>query len=169
MFDIKADFKNKEVLIKTKNMADLTMDGVRKGFYELGKLLKKESVALINKKPKSGRLYSIVKNGIRTIHQASAPGEAPAVITGRLRASVDFEVSGSNTMTFGAKNSVTMRASTDVVSTGGSTQHVIDYPKYLEDGTMKMAARPFLKPAIENNYRNAEVIFEKQIEKSVTK
>jgi hypothetical protein len=169
MFQIKADFKNKKVLLKTKKMDQLTIKGIRKGFYDLGRDLKKDAIRLINKKPKSGRIYLIRKNGVLIPHQASAPGEAPAVITGRLRKSVDFLVSGGNNMIFGARRSFNMRSQlkgTDFTMKG-TRQHVIEYPKYLEDGTNKMKARPYLLPAIKNNYRNARVAFKNQINKSI--
>lgn len=171
MFSIKTNPKNKTVLLKTKKLDQLTREGIRKGFYYLGKDLIKESRVLINKKPKTGRVYLIRKNGILQEHRASSAGEAPAVITGRLRESVDFLVSGGNTMIFGARKNVRMRSTTQGAgfSMTGTAQHVIDYPKYLEDKTMKIAARPYLLPAIKKNYRNAEVHFKDQIDKSIGK
>jgi HK97 gp10 family phage protein len=63
-------------------------------------------------------------------HRASSPGQPPAVDTGRLRASITHEVEVSE--------DITGRVGTNVV-----------YSKFLEHGTSKMAARPFLFPALE--------------------
>lgn len=73
---------------------------------------------------KSGRLY---RRGKRT-HQASAPGEAPAVDTGILRASIATARDGE------------LRA---VVQVGA------DYGIWLEFGTRRMAPRPFLGSAFD--------------------
>ena len=75
--------------------------------------------------PKSGRLY--VRAG--RIHQASAPGEAPAVDTGNLANSIQTHVLA-----------------------GGLTAEVTagaEYGLYLELGTLRMAPRPFFAPATE--------------------
>lgn len=69
--------------------------------------------------PKSGRMYGG--------HQASAPGEAPAVDTGALISSVQ----------------------TDVQGTEGSVFTNMESAPYLEYGTSQMAPRPFFTPAAE--------------------
>lgn len=74
---------------------------------------------------KSGKLY---KRGKKKTHQASAPGEAPAVDTGTLRRSILTQRDGD------------LRA---VVSVGA------EYAVWLEFGTRRMAPRPFLGPAFE--------------------
>lgn len=71
---------------------------------------------------KSGRSY-----GVRGLHTASAPGESPAIDSGELVSSLD----------------------TDVQGTQGAVY--TDDPKsvWLEYGTSRMAARPFMTPAAE--------------------
>lgn len=59
-------------------------------------------------------------------HTASSPGEPPAVDTGRLRNSIDHAIGA------------------DHVDVGSS----VAYAPYLEYGTSRMAARPFMRPAI---------------------
>lgn len=76
--------------------------------------------------PKSGRLYKRGKRG-HVVHQASAPGEAPANDHGTLIRSTYIEV-GDEKLT----------------SVIGAT---IDYAPYLEYGTRNMAARPAMRPA----------------------
>lgn len=130
------DITNNKITNLTKN----TKQGIRKAFYFIGKDLKKESVRLINQKPKSGRFY-IINVGIGgkalkspRIHQASAPNEAPAVITGKLRKSISFNVHNFNQLEFGSN---------------------VEYGKYLELGTVKMKPRPYLKPSILNKNKNS--------------
>ena len=62
----------------------------------------------------------------------SAPGEPPGKDTGRLRASVSHEVD---------RGKMVARVGTNVV-----------YGKFLELGTRKMAARPWLRKAFNENY-----------------
>ena len=74
--------------------------------------------------PKSGRIY---KRG-NVLHQASAPGEAPAVDTGFL---------------------VTSAYTKRVASADYETGFTAEYAKALEFGRPKMAPRPYLRPAVE--------------------
>lgn len=77
--------------------------------------------------PGTGRTYK--RRGIE--HRASAPGQPPAVDTGRLRSSYTYET-GSD-------------GQDDVVIVGTD----VDYAPPLEFGTSRMAARPHLRPAVE--------------------
>ncbi len=78
--------------------------------------------------PKTGRLYKRGKGGKR-MHQASAPGEAPAIDTTALASSIQT-----------AKLSLLCY---EVAAKGA------EYAIYLEYGTYKMAPRPFMRPAME--------------------
>ena len=64
------------------------------------------------------------------IYQASAPGEPPRKRTGTLQKSIAHEVERES-------NAIVARVGTKV-----------DYGRYLEFGTRKMAARPYLQPAL---------------------
>lgn len=83
-----------------------------------------EAVRGIQRGPASGRTY---KRGTVT-HKASAPGQFPMSDTGRLASNVEFEVA-------------TKGRQVAVVGTN------IVYGAYLEFGTSKMAARPWLMPS----------------------
>lgn len=94
--------------------------------------------------PGSGRVYrSRMKNvgGVRTyvpgpnfhLHQASAPGEPPAVDTGAYRASWTWD-------TTVLPNAVILRV--------GSEDEIAPY---LEFGTSRMAARPHIRPVVLEN------------------
>lgn len=125
--------------IGISQLTNKTKKGLRYGFYLAGKSLTRESRKLIDSPPKTGRLYWVsigskgrkLKN--RRLHRASAAGEAPAKITGNLKRSVNFVVHGSNILEFGSD---------------------INYGKFLELGTVKMAPRPFLIKAIKNDAKN---------------
>lgn len=77
----------------------------------------------IQRGSKTGRWYGN--------HRASAPGEAPATMTGRLVNSIEFDVDDQ-----------TLEA---VIGTN------LDYGRYLELGTVDIAPRPWLFPAFEQN------------------
>lgn len=77
--------------------------------------------------PKTGRIYRVSRTG--KPHQASAPGEAPAVLTGFLSNSIltRFPSAREGEITIGAA-----------------------YAPYLEEGTARMAPRPYVRPAIKS-------------------
>ena len=78
----------------------------------------------------SGRVYKTP----RGTHQASAPGESPARLTGRLQESVKAKKVTPRVWTVGPDPS----AFPDEF-----------YPSFLEFGTDRIAPRPFMRPAIE--------------------
>jgi HK97 gp10 family phage protein len=76
--------------------------------------------------PKNGKKYE--KYSPRRTHRASSPGQAPATDTGRLVSSIMADITG-----------LTAEVSANV-----------QYAAPLEFGTVNMAARPFLQPALES-------------------
>lgn len=80
----------------------------------------------IQRGPASGRTYR--KSNPTRVHQASAPGQAPATDTGRLVSSITFDTQGPLTATIGSR---------------------LVYALWLEYGTSRMAARPYFRPAVE--------------------
>lgn len=166
MIKIEEDPGNRRVVLKIKQFANLTSKAIRMGFYEVGKDLVHEAKDLINKKPKHGRTYikhvgvggRKLKSGLK--HIASAPGEAPAVITGKLRDSINFTVHGANEMDFGVDQ----------------TRKGVKYGKFLEyenpvskegQGSSKIKPRPYISKAYENKRRNIEKIFFEEIKKHI--
>lgn len=83
--------------------------------------------------PASGETYYRgVNNDIE--HVASAPGQPPAVDTGRLRASIDsVRPSGEPRVLIGTP---------------------FDYAAYMEFGTKRIKPRPFFRPAVYRYYGN---------------
>lgn len=122
-----------------------TRRGIRQGFYFLGRDLMKTTKDGIKNGPKTGKIYLIKRGGRKYRHQASAPGEYPANMTGNLRRGVRFEVRGDRQLVFGAE---------------------ADYAPYLERGTRNMADRPFLYKSIKANERNATNHFEREIKRA---
>jgi len=88
----------------------------------------REAVRGIQGGPNSGRVYQ--KYNPRRTHQASAPGQYPASDTGRLASNVIFDLPRGNRLR----------------STVGTN---ILYGEWLEFGTSRMAARPWLVPSVE--------------------
>jgi len=88
-----------------------------------------EGVVKRSFQPGHGRTY--IRHGKE--HKASAPGEPPAVDTGRLRSSITHAVETTDN---------------EVIGYVGSN---VEYAKWLELGTERVAERPFLRPALFNN------------------
>lgn len=89
--------------------------------------VRNDAISSIAQGSKSGRVY---KRGNVT-HKASAPGEAPATDTGFLVSQINLQM--------------------DQDKLGASIDSKAPYSSFLEFGTSKMSARPFLQPALEMN------------------
>ena len=86
------------------------------------------AVRSIQRGPKSGRVYERGPgNNLSALHQASAPDEPPATDTGSLANSIAVQRTGPISA---------------AVGTG------LVYGIYLEFGTQRMQARPWLEPAL---------------------
>lgn len=81
-----------------------------------------------------------------TPESPSSPGEPPAVVTGTLRASITHRVDDEDSEPVG------------YVGTG------VKYAQPLEFGTSKMAARPFLFPALEKNREKVVAAIKEELE-----
>ena len=98
-----------------------------------------EAKQLIANSPASGRKYGG--------HRASAPGEPPATDTGGLLN--NWPRPQKNFTAFGAEVE------------GGPGQ---EYASHLELGTIKMDARPFMRPALDENEGKISRVVGKQLE-----
>ena len=155
---IKTDTRNKQVFIKINDLRSKNKEGIRKAFYDVGKDLTKTARALILE-PKHGKIYKIKRLKRIKKHRASAPDEAPANQTGRLRKSMGFDVSGSNKLEFGA------RAGQSDIKT--RKESGVLYGIYLEEGTKHMEPRPFVITTIKKEERNTRARFEAWIKKEL--
>jgi len=107
------------------DMSPRYIHATRQTLYRMGKIFYEDAKEATKRGPRSGEGFLPRKYG-RNIH-VSAPGEPPQRRSGFLRKSLGFNVVGMTVL------------------------HVRDdapYAGWVEDGTRKMAPRPFLKPAI---------------------
>lgn len=119
-----ADPNNK---IANKAITDSTLNfknGMKNGLHEVGAENVRHVRGLIRSTNKTGRIYFIKGRP----HQASAPGESPANLTGNLANSADYKVRGHREMDFG---------------------EAADYATFLELGTSKMAPRPHVRRTVD--------------------
>lgn len=131
---------------KSKIVSQIAQQEVRKALFASGAMVEKDAKESIAQGKKTGRVY---KRGSRT-HQASAPGEAPASDTGRLVNSINVRPAEGE-------------LAVDVVAGGG----IVKYARMLEFGTSKMAARPFLFPALEKNKEKIRKRIEASLDKTI--
>lgn len=146
MISIIAASGNKKTLLKLDGTRQDFRAGIRRGFFEIAAKNEQDATRAIEKGKKTGRVYRI--RGRR--HRASAPGEAPANLSGQLKNSLGSNISGSDRMEFGYKDSA-------------------EHGKFLEEGTSRMAARPNIEPTVRNNERNAQVMISSNINKRLKK
>ena len=88
--------------------------------------IRTKAIKSVQRGPKTGKVYE--KTDPNRTHRASAPGQAPATDTGRLASSIQANIDGKRA---------------EVVAD-------TEYAAWLEFGTQKMEARPFLVPALES-------------------
>lgn len=131
---------------KSKIVADIARNEVEKALFASGAMVEKEAKESIASGQKTGRVY---RRGNVT-HQASAPGEAPATDTGRLINSINVRP-------------VQGELSVEVKAGGG----IVKYARMLEFGTAKMAARPFLFPALEKNKARIKKRIESALDRTI--
>lgn len=110
--------------VKSQYMAD-----VKALVGRAGNLVRNTAVQSIQQGAKSGVIYE--KYNPRRTHRASAAGQPPATDTGFLVNNIGLKI--------------------DYDGLGASVESRADYSVFLEFGTSKMAARPFMHPALESN------------------
>lgn len=113
-----------------------TDGAIRDSMFDVGSESAKFLKFRLTTGPRTGRRYRIFGR----IHQASAPGEFPARLTGKMSRNTAYSVRGTSELEVGIK-------------TFGGTP----YPKFLEEGTRKMERRPFIEPT-SDKYANQMAI-----------
>lgn len=119
-------------ITRISNVDDVLKDytaEMRKLVGRAGNLVRNTAVSSIAQGSKSGVVYELYNP--RRTHTASAAGEPPASDTGYLVNNIFLNV--------------------DVDQLGASVESRAEYSSFLEFGTSKMAARPFMQPALEEN------------------
>ena len=132
--------QNRQVFIRLNGMGRDISKAIHDSLFEVGK----ENVNHVKKlmlERKTGRTYKI--NG--RDHQASSPFvEAPAILSGDLLRSLDYEVRGSSEMEFGDT----------------SMKNKAPYGKFLEEGTknkdgsVRMKKRPHISRTVQEKYKD---------------
>jgi len=126
-----------------------TLEALHQGLLGAIALMVGDAKRSVARGPKTGRIYMKGKNrNIR--HQASAPGEPPATDTGKLVSSIvgDAKVVDKQVQGF-------LEARTA-------------YAGYLEFGTRKMAARPFMTPAVMRNRDRAIALMRDAVQRKAS-
>ena len=131
----------KKVMASLKNLEQDLEKPFREVIVGGAQLIRGEAIKSIQSGPKSGRIYE--KYNPRRTHRASAPGQAPASDTGNL-----------------VRNIVVKQENPDLVKVESNAI----YSSFLEFGTSKMLARPFLFPATERSRKKiAQAVFNRVV------
>lgn len=128
---------------------EATLQALHAGLRGAIDLMVADAKRAVARGPKTGRIYLKGKN--KSIkHQASAPGEPPATDTGRLVNSIvgDAKVVGKQVQ--------------------GYIEARTDYAGYLEFGTRRMAARPYLTPAVMKNRDRAIALMRDAVQRKAS-
>ena len=112
---------NKKNILRIVGLKLKTETAIRAALHTIGQSHVVHARMLMDKS-KSGKQYKI--NWVS--HTASAPGEAPASVTGSLKKSIDYTVGANRSLTFGYRSRSGMKP----------------YGKHLEFGTPTIEPRP---------------------------
>ena len=134
-------------VVRKKRMLDKyekgALNGIRRAVALGAVNVQREAVKSIQEGGKSGVVYQ--KYNPRRVHQASAAGEPPASDTGLLASNISLDI--------------------DPDGLGASVDSRADYSSFLEFGTSKMAARPFMQPALEVNRKKIKANMAAELKK----
>ena len=123
--------------------------GIKQGLHQAGFNLVKTFRDGIQRQKKTGRTYPINTRGSRRgrrRHQASAPGEYPAILTGDYLKAIGFDVRGSSELEF-----------------GNSDEKAV----VLEMGSKNMAPRSALIQSIDARSKDIDVILTNEVKKKI--
>ena len=169
MLRITAHPRNEKVFQHLRSIPDNMRIALKSANLLIGKHIQRD-IRKDMQPPKSGKIYFFAEfwKGKGVVqHQASAPGEAPAVITGSLRASVNY-VPSANKFVIGAgtkTSSPQIVGKPRYVNLGGQIGFgkVVNYARKLEEDMN----RPYIKSNVELNFRNTRRYYERQIARRV--
>lgn len=131
MINIRFDAKTPKVFVSISNLPNANKKALTAAFIEIGANLVRTTENSILNEPKKGLPYK--RKGTGVIRISSAPGQAPALLTGQYFEGLKSIPNGSNGLQF---------------------VNYAPHAKYLEKGTKKMRPRPGMRKAIINNLRN---------------
>lgn len=148
MITVHLDHYSRKVKVKILKSDSIFKTGIRNALFEIGRENVRHTRRLIRDPNKNGRIYRIKGR----IHQASAPGEAPANLSGKLAKTMGYNVRGSKEMEFGDKE---------------------EYGKYLElgtknqDGSIRMKRRPHLEKTVDDRGNENAAILLKAVDRGL--
>ena len=125
-----------------------------------------DNSGLIKESTREEILTALRACGVQAQAHATAEITANGAIdTGRLKNSITFAVSGDSSRQH-AYNDDEGTSYSEIVNGGGKESDQIlylgtnvEYAQFVEAGTHKMAARPFIRPAVQNNIAEFQDIF----------
>lgn len=135
-----------------RNLKGLSVDipkAIDEAVVEVALDVKADAVKSIQQVSAGGVVTRYTQGGNSFDHMVSKEGDAPNTDTGRLASSIAMSHD---------QGSGEAHVSTDV-----------DYAEHLEFGTVKMAARPFLEPALDKNEKNLLATVGKAIQRQLPK
>ena len=136
MISVRPGNQNRKTFIMIEDLDRCVKKEIHDALHEIGQSNVVHAKRLIYAR-KTGRIYII--NG--AFHQASAPFEAPANLSGDLARNLDFKVSGHTQMEFGDK----------------TQQGKAPYGFFLEEGTVKMKKRPHIRRTVLEQSKETQV------------
>ena len=141
---------NEKAFQSVKDAPKNTERGIRQAWFAVGRRhinrLSRDMLA----RDKTGRVYvRRDRSGRRRRHQASAPGETAANRSGRMRRNRGFQLSGSDQLEFGIRDT--------------------PYAAFLERGTRRMRPRPSLGNTVRAEEKNTELELERSIKARLTR
>lgn len=134
----------KKVIVGMTQEIHRHQQGIENALYVIGDIVGNRTSQLLKQGPKTGRIYRIRGRD----HQASAPGEAPATLTGKTEKSFNYNVHGPFSMELGESS---------------------PWAGFLEDGTGKMKPRPHVIRAITETQGDAVRAFYDETNKVIDK
>lgn len=146
MINIKMDKKTRDVSVAIERLNNANKEGLKQGFIAMGNNLVRQTQAKILSEPKLGRNYPIRSGGVIRMHRASAPSQAPALLSGEYYEGLQSVSNGWKGLEF---------------------QNTAEHAEYLELGTKNMKRRPGMANAIKDNLRNNRLYLENSIAKAL--
>lgn len=146
MIGIRSGARNRKTFIKINMLDKNIKQEIHNALCEIGQSNTVLARHMIFKR-KTGRIY-VIKGAF---HQASAPGDVPANLSGELARHVGYVVSGHSQMEFGDK----------------SQQGKAPYGLFLEGGTVKMKPRPHIIRAVQKDSKNTYTSLENSMKKAL--
>ncbi len=146
MIRMKRGAQNRHAFIKIELLDKSVKSAIHSVLCEIGQSHTVHCRHLIFRR-KTGRIY-IIKGAF---HQASAPGEPPANLSGELARHVGYIVSGHTQLEFGDK----------------SQQGKAPYGMFLEHGTKKIKPRPHISRTVKDEYKNTYTSLEDSMNRAL--